>query len=386
MRDAPQKRDQMKSVFLFVTLLCCLLAGCGFDASSTGSEAIAEIVEKTADALASTEQAQSKKNIPTDQPFDVQVFAMDTFMELRAYGPEAEEGLQAVSAMLTELDQLLSVTEEGSEVYAVNHSAGEAVAVSEQSFALIRDALALSRELGDALDVTVYPISRAWGFTTGSYQIPTDTELQSLLQYVDDTRLLLDAENQTVTIPQSAQLDLAALAKGYAGDRAAELLQARGVRSALLNLGSSTIRTLGVKPDGSQWRIAIQDPLDPSALAGIVTMAEGALDTSGGYERFFVGEDGESYWHIIDPKTGYPAKSGLISVTVLSETSFLGDGLSTALFVMGPEASVRYWRENGGFEFILIAEDGSVMLSKGVADRFSPLGSYENADITVIEP
>ncbi len=376
----------MKRFFLLVTVLCFLLAGCGFDAPSTVSGTSTEIVEEPSDTASVPESAQHQGELPASQPFDVRLFAMDTYMELRAYGDGAEDALQAVSSMLTELDQLLSVTDEGSEIYALNHGEGQPAAVSEQTYELIEDALALSRNLADALDMTIYPVSRAWGFTTGSYQIPSDSQLQALLPFVDDTQVVLNERDGTVRIPPSAELDLAAVAKGYAGDRAAEMMKQAGVRSALLNLGSSTIRTVGVKPDGSQWRIAIQDPQDSSGLAGVVTMGEGAMDTSGGYERFFTGADGETYWHILDPKTGYPAKHGLISVTVLSETSFLGDGLSTALFVMGLEEAVRYWRANGGFEFILIADDGSLYLSEGAAERFSPIGNYENAKMTVIKP
>lgn len=377
----------MKRGFLFGALLCFFLMGCGTDASSTGSSASTEIVEEASDTFPVTAQAQERQErIPADQPFDVQVFAMDTYMELRAFGAGAEEGLRAVSSMLTELEQLVSVTEKDSEIYAINHSGGKPTAVSEQTYEMIEESIALSQTLGRALDVTIYPISKAWGFTTGSYQIPTEAELQALLPNVDDTKVLLNRVEKTVTVPASAELDLAAVAKGYAGDCAAELLKSFGVRSALLNLGSSTIRTVGIKPDGSKWRIAIQDPKDPSGIAGVVTMGEGALDTSGGYERFFIGEDGETYWHIIDPQSGYPAKSGLASVTVLSEASFLGDGLSTALFVMGLENAVRYWRENRSFEFILIAEDGGLFLSEGVAACFTPTGNYEDATVTVIHP
>jgi thiamine biosynthesis lipoprotein len=278
------------------------------------------------------------------------------------------------------LDSLLSVTEEESEVYAINHSGGTPTAVSQDTEEVLKKALELGATTGGALAVTMYPVSRAWGFTTGEYQVPSETELETLLSHVDDSQVTV--EDGTVTIPAEAEVDLGAVAKGYAGDLTAALLKEAGVTSALLNLGSSTIRTIGTKPDGSNWRIAIQDPQDSEGYAGVVELGEGAVDTSGGYQRYFTGEDGTVYWHILDPSTGCPAKNGLISVTVVSQDAFTGDGLSTALFVMGLDKAIDYWRQQGDFEFVLIGDDGALYVSEGV--RFTPMGSYENAEITVV--
>ena len=129
---------------------------------------------------------------------------------------------------------------------------------------------------------------------------------------------------------------------------------------------------------------SIQDPNDSSAYAGVVSATDLAIDTSGGYERYFEGDDGEIYWHILDPHTGYPAKSVLISVTVLSDSALTGDGLSTALFVMGLEDAMDYWRTNGGFEFIFITDQNEIYVSQGAQDLFQPLGNYENAEIHVV--
>jgi thiamine biosynthesis lipoprotein len=305
---------------------------------------------------------------------------MDTYMELRAYGDGAEEALEKAEQQIQGLDSLLSVTAEGSEVYAINHSGGTPTAVSQDTEAVLKKALELGKTTGGALAVTMYPVSRAWGFTTGEYQVPSETELETLLSHVDDSQVTV--EDGTVTIPAEAEVDLGAVAKGYAGDLTAELLKEAGVTSALLNLGSSTIRTIGTKPDGSNWRIAIQDPQDSEGYAGVVELGEGAVDTSGGYQRYFTGEDGTVYWHILDPSTGYPAKNGLISVTVVSQDAFTGDGLSTALFVMGLDKAIDYWRQQGDFEFVLIGDDGALYVSEGVS--FTPMGSYENAEITVV--
>ena len=308
----------------------------------------------------------------------VSLFAMDTYMELTASGTGAQAALEEAAAEIRSLDQLLSVTDPDSDVYRLNQTGS--AQVSPDTAELLEQSLALSAGLGDAFDLTIYPVSRAWGFTTGSYQVPSDAELQALLPLVDDSRVTLNGT--AVTLPQGAELDLGAAAKGYAGDRAVSILRDRGISSALLNLGASTICAVGSKPDGSPWRIAIQDPEHSEDFAGILEITDQAVNTSGGYERFFE-QDGQVYWHILDPTTGAPARSGLLSATAVTEDALTGDILSTALFVMGPERAEAYWRSTGGFEYVLIGTD-RIYLTEGIADRFTPQGSYAQAELVVL--
>ncbi len=314
-----------------------------------------------------------------------EVFAMDTYISLKAYGSRGEEALDAVSTMISDLDARLSVTDTSSEIYAINAAAGTPVTVSDTTISLIQRSVEFGSTVSGALDITIYPISRTWGFTTGVYQVPTAESIVELLQYVNDDAVVVDAEASTVLVPENTEVDLGAVVKGYAGDQAVEILKEYGVTSALLNLGGSTIRALGAKPDGSSWRIAIQDPNDESGAtyAGVLTVTDCAIDTSGGYERYFE-EDGVTYWHIIDPSTGYPAKSGLISVTILSADSFSGDCLSTACFVMGLEDTISYWRTYGDFEFVLITEENVIYVSEGAEELFTPVNDFENAELIVV--
>lgn len=366
-----------KSISLGLCLMLTLSA-CGSTAASSPAPA------KTAAPSAAVSSESSAESVQADaaSEFTSELFAMDTYMTMKAYGPGAESALNDISSMISDLDSHLSVTNSGSEIYQLNHANGQPVTLSDTTADLLSKALALGGTTNGALELTSYPLSLAWGFTTGDYQIPDQATIDGLLPLVDDSAITLDGNS--AALPSGAQLDLGAVAKGYAGDRAAELLQDAGVTSALLNLGSSTIRAIGAKPDGSSWRIAIQDPNDTSAYAGVVSVTDMAIDTSGGYERYFEGDDGEIYWHILDPDTGYPAKSGLISVTVLSDSALTGDGLSTALFVMGLDNAIDYWRENGGFEFILITDDNEIYVSQGAQDLFQPLGDYENAELHVV--
>lgn len=298
-------------------------------------------------------------------------------MELTVYG--SPELLEAAKSRILELEAALSVTDENSEIYAINH--GEDVTLSESTLDLVEKGLDICRRTEGALDLSVYPVVRAWGFTASEYRVPAEEELKELLKHVDYTKIETDRANGTVEIGEHMEIDLGGVAKGYAADRVISMLEAEGVDSALLSLGGN-IQTLGSKPDGSAWRVGVQDPLG-SGYAGLLEAADKAVVTSGGYERYFV-EDGETYWHIIDPASGKPARSGLISVTVVGESGLLCDGLSTALFVMGLEKAVAFWRESSDFEALFIDETGRLFVTAGLADSFAPLGDYEDAELTLI--
>ena len=307
--------------------------------------------------------------------------AMDTAMELTVYRREdGEELLARVREEIQALEGLLSVTDEGSQISALNR--GERVDLAPEAAQLLREALALCADTGGALDITIYPVVRAWGFTTGSHRVPSGQELSDLLERVDYTRVALQGD--TLTLPEGVELDLGGVAKGYASDRAAALLRQAGADCALLDLGGS-IQTIGASPDGDPWRVGIRDPLGEGAgdYCALVEVTGQAVVTSGMYERYFE-QDGVRYGHIIDPSTGRPADSGLASVTVVAPSAALADGLSTALFVMGGEAAAQYWREREGFDFVLIWEDGSVSITQGLEGSFSFAGEQGSHALEVI--
>ena len=157
-----------------------------------------------------------------------------------------------------------------------------------------------------------------------------------------------------------------------------------GVTSGLVNLGGNA-QVFGTKPDGSLWRVAVQSPDSEDEYLGVLETKNKAIITSGGYERYFVGDDGEVYWHIIDPATGAPARSGLISVTVIGDRGVVCDALSTALFVMGLDKAAEYWRRYGDFEAVFVAEDGSVAITSGLQDCFTLADGYTDRPLMVID-
>ena len=309
------------------------------------------------------------------------VFAMDTVMELNPCGEHASEACDLAEERILKLESELSVTDPGSDLYAVNHAQGQSVTVSEDTAALLREALTYCARTDGALDVSIYPVLCAWGFTTESYQVPSDETLRNLLQNVDYTRVQLDDETKTVTIPDTMQIDLGSVAKGYTGDLVIRSFRDAGVTSAMINLGGN-VQVLGSKPDGSPWRIGVQDP-GGEGFVGVISASDLAVVTSGGYERFFE-QDGVTYWHILDPETGAPAHSGVVSSTIVGKSGTMCDALSTALFVMGKDRAAAFWRSHEGFDFLLVMEDGSLVMSEGLESRFEAAGAWTDAPIEVI--
>lgn len=314
-------------------------------------------------------------------PCRTEVMAMDTIMTLTVYNQPAEDGMEILSkaiARIENLENLLSVTDPDSEIYQANHSGGGSVSLSDPVRDLLEAALALCDETGGALDVTVYPAVRAWGFTTGDYRVPDEAELSALTERIDYTRVSLDGGS--LTLPDGMELDLGAVAKGYTGDLLMSLFREEGVTSAIVELGGN-VQALGAKPDGSPWRVALQAP--EGGYAGILEITDKAVVTSGGYQRYFE-QDGETYIHIIDPDTGHPARPGLASVTIVADSGLRGDGLSTALFVMGREKAEEFWRAHPDFDFILLCEDGTAAITEGLEDCFSLYGDWQDRPLEII--
>lgn len=312
------------------------------------------------------------------EPVQGTFFAMDTVMDFTIYG---ESGLIDQSeSLIASLESLVSVTDEHSDIYAIDHTGSGSL--SGNAAELMAQALELCRRTNGALDLSVYPIVRAWGFTTGSYQVPDEAEIQALLPLVDYRKIQYDAATGTVTLPEGMEIDLGSVAKGYAGQLAAQMLREHGVQSALLNLGGN-VQTVGTKPDGSPWQIGIKDPQGEDAMM-VLSVEDQAVVTSGGYERYFE-QDGQTYWHIMDPSTGHPADSGLISVTIVGDEGVVCDGLSTALFVMGLEKAADLWAQSGDFEAVFVTASGEVYITEGLRDRFALTEQYADTPVSVIE-
>lgn len=315
---------------------------------------------------------------PAQEPETATFFAMDTAMDFTVYGDAAL--LDEAETLIGSLEEQVSVTDEHSDIYAIDHTGSGSL--SGNAAELMEQALELCRRTGGALDISVYPIVRAWGFTTGSYQVPDEETIQSLLPLVDYTQIQYDAATGVVTLPEGMEIDLGSVAKGYAGQLAAQMLREHGVQSALLNLGGN-VQTVGAKPDGSPWQIGIKDPQGEDAMM-VLSVEDQAVVTSGGYERYFE-QDGQTYWHVMDPSTGHPADSGLLSVTIVGKQGIICDGLSTSLFVMGLEKAADLWAQSCDFEAVFVTASGEVYITEGLQDRFALTEQYADTPVSVIE-
>ena len=189
--------------------------------------------------------------------------------------------------------------------------------------------------------------------------------------------------NYSVRMPAGTQISFGAVAKGCASNRAIEAMRNAGVESGIVSLGGN-VQTLGLKPDGSNWTIAVEDPNDTGSYIGTLSVGETAVVTSGSYQRYFVGNDGVKYHHLIDPSTGKPAENGLVSVTVVCSDGTLADCLSTAMFILGEDAAIKYWRDNGGFDMIMITDDNRVVCTRGLIEVFT-LTNKDNYTVSMVE-
>ena len=346
---------------------------------------------------------------PRYEEMSTTIFAMDTVMDLKLYHAVpagAVEGMfNGGVESIYDYERLFSATVEGSDIHNINDNGGEITPVSQVTADVLRQAIALSERTGGALDITAYPAVKAWGFTTGENRVPGQEELDELAAHIDYSAVellgaysalpegmteenmqgLVDYERfldtgELVRIPEGMELDLGAVAKGYVGDRLAGEMKGY---PALLDLGQSTIVAIGAKPNGDPWRIGIQDP-DSSDYLGVLELKDQAMGSSGNYQRWFE-ENGVRYGHIIDPDTAAPADSGLAGVTVVADSALLCDGLSTALFVMGPEAAADHWRQYRDFEAILIEDSGKITITAGLKESFSLTDAYKDREVTVLE-
>ncbi|MBR1781465.1 MAG: FAD:protein FMN transferase [Oscillospiraceae bacterium] len=339
----------MKKRIFSLLLAALLLTGCG-----------AQVQENIAPQ--SSAPAQESASASRD------VFAMDTYMTITCYGENCEAAADAAVEEIERLDALLSVGNPNSEISRVNETGSGTL--SEDTAVMLRKSLELYEGTGGRFDITVYPLMVLWGFTSGDFAVPEEQQLQAVLAEVGSDRMRFDAASSELTLAPGQGIDLGGIAKGFTSDRLMELFAEYGLTSAIISLGGN-VQLFGAKPDGSDWRCGIQDPFG-DGLMGVLTARDCAVITSGAYERYFTGEDGQIYHHILDPKTGYPANRGLVSVTIVSESGMLADGLSTSCYVMGLEDAAQYWRTSSEeFDMILMTEGGDVYVTAPLAEQFS---------------
>lgn len=296
----------------------------------------------------------------------------DTFVSITLFG--ADEGaMEDALAECARYEQMLSKTVEGSDVWRINHANGATVTVSPETWEILRRAKEINAATGGAFSITIAPISAMWDFTDGTKRMPTDEERIAALPLVDDSVIVL-GEGYTVTVPAGVQIDLGGIAKGYIADQIAGLLRPRCM-GAIISLGGNTY-VVGDKPDGSYNTIGVQDPFSYTGnLEGVIVCKNISAVTSGTYERGFRGDDGNWYHHILDPKTGLPAETDLVSATLLMESSMSADALATAFIVVGSDRALEM-AEAMGVDALFITNDGRTLTTEGFVEKYSYM-TYE---------
>ncbi len=289
--------------------------------------------------------------------FDLTVVATDSLRANRAF--------EMATGEITRIERLISSWDPASQTSEINRQAGiAAVQVDRELFELIRRSLGISKLTDGAFDITYASMDRIWVFDGSMTQMPDPADVRSSVSRVGYDKIVLDEQALSVYLPEKGmKIGFGAIGKGYAADMARALLQKHGVSAGIIN-ASGDMNAWGKPPHEDAWKVAITNPVRKDKVFAVLPLQDGAIVTSGDYERF-VEFDGVRYAHIIDPRTGYPA-TGVVSVTVLAPKAELADALATSVFVMGVEAGLDRINQLPGVECIIIDHQGEVFSSENI--------------------
>lgn len=316
------------------------------------------------------------------ETFTATNFVMDTVLQETIYG--SEDVTKEIADRLSEIETgQLSWREENSEVAQINTRCGEgeSVVMSDDFYHWTEVSLDLAKKSGGAFDPTIGNLTRLWNIEGENPSVPAQADIDEALKHVGYGYINIEETDKTISMAQGCTLDLGAVGKGIACDVTRDYLEGQdGVSGAVVAVGGS-ILAYGSKPDGSDWKVAIQDPeKEEGEYMGVLSLpGTVCVSTSGDYEKYFI-QDGKRYHHILDPATGYPSESGLSSVTVVcpdegewkDDAGLLSDGLCTACFVLGREKGMKLL-EQYGMEGVFIDKDKNVSVTDGIADSFEIL-------------
>ena len=294
-------------------------------------------------------------------------FLMDTFVTIRAVGPNADQAIQAAFDEMRRIESLMSRHISTSDVSRINLGAGGSpVKVERETFCIIEEAVRCAGLTKGAFDITIGPLMDVWGFGTPDPAIPGPEEMEQARSLVGWELVELDSENITVRLPiQGMSIDLGGIAKGYAAEQGARVLKEYGIPHALIDAGGNIV-AVGSHPDGEPWRIGIRSPRGEGVddtIGPMLHVVNEAVATSGDYERFFI-HDGKRYHHILHPETGMPVET-VSGVTVMAKDSLHADMLSTAVFVLGPDEGMEFIETLDGVSAMIVDSEGNTLFSKG---------------------
>lgn len=323
-----------------------------------------------------------------ESSFDRSGVAMDTSVSLRATGEEAKEAVDEGFERLAVLDKLAGQNED-SDVSRINAAAGkDYVKVDPAIYEMIEYAKDYSAKSQGEWDITIGVMTDLWHIGNADQHVPSPEEVSQALMKVNYKDILLRSEDHSVMLAKSGMaIDLGGVAKGYAVDEIRKIYEKHHIESGLINLGASSMYAVGKTTKGKPWNIGIKHPRSDNNqdFLGIVAIENQALSTSGDYERYFI-QDGVRYHHIFDPRTGYPARSGVMSDSIIIDGSvphagILSDMLTTIVFVLGPQKGLDLVHSMEGVDCEITGTDNAIYMTPGFRDHFSDL----NADFHISE-
>lgn len=293
---------------------------------------------------------------------------MGSRFEITVVAQDSVQGNQYIDVAVEEIrriEKLISSWDPESQTSLINKNAGiEAVTVDLELYQLIERALKISKLTQGAFDISFASMERIWKFDGSMKEMPSEEVIKASVSKVGYENILLDPKTHSVFLPQSGmRIGFGAIGKGYAADKAKALLQKIGVPGGIIN-ASGDLTTWGTQADGSDWMVAITNPLNKEQVFSWMPVVNAAVVTSGNYEKY-VEFNGIRYTHIIDPRTGYPS-TGVRSVTIFTKTAELADALSTSVFVMGLETGLDFINQLKGVECIIVSDDNSIHTSKNI--------------------
>lgn len=323
----------------------------------------------------------SFNNQANNQPYEQNNLMMDTVISLKAYGPNAKAAVDESFKKVDELDKIASPTIATSDVSKINAAAGkEYVKVHPEIIKMIKTSIKYSKLSGGAWDITMGPIINLWGIGTDKQRLPLDSEIKAKLPLVGYNNISInEADNSVVLQKQGMAIDLGGIAKGFTAGEVLKIYNKYGIKKGLISLGGSSIYAIGTNAENNPWSVGIKHPRseDSQNYLGIVKISNQALSTSGDNERYFI-KDGKRYHHIMNPTTGYPADTGVMSDTIVVDSSvpdsnMLADILTTTVFVLGPEKGIQFASNIPGVSCEVTTTDNKIYTTKGFKEKITNL-------------
>ena len=296
---------------------------------------------------------------------------MGTVVKVTLYENGSEEILDKVFNRVKEIENLVSINQDNTELDELNENAGiKPIKLSDTSLEIIEKALHYSELSNGEYDLTIGPLVKLWSIGLPEARIPTQEEIDETIKNIDYSKVKINKDTKEVFLPEKGMLlDLGSIAKGYAADEIVRILNEENINSAIIDLGGN-IYALGLKEGNKNWRIGIQNPFDKRGnIVGALEVSNKTVVTSGIYERY-IEQDGVKYHHILNPSTGYPYETEIAGVSIISDKSIDGDALSTLIFTKGLEEGLAFVENREGVEAVFVTNDKKVYITKGLKDNF----------------